>query len=344
MASVERIFNGASPPFVIAEVAQSHDGSLGQAHAFIDVAARSKADAIKFQTHLADEESSPLEPWRVRFSQQDSSRYEYWKRMEFSVEAWEGLYRHAADAGLVFLSSPFSLAAVQLLDRLGMQAWKVASGEVTNPFLMEAILDTKKPVLLSSGMSSWAELDASVATIRSARSRLCVLQCTTAYPCPPERVGLNVVPAIAERYGCPAGLSDHSGTIFPGLAAVSLGARAIEVHLTLSRDMFGPDVPASLTPDELASLTRGAEFIWNSLTHPIDKDALSSEFTSLRSTFGRSLVASRDLEAGHSITREDLMDRKPGTGIPVAEYRAWLGRPLKRSVRRGEFLKPDDFE
>ncbi len=145
---------------VIGEVAQAHDGSLGAAHAYIDAIASSGADAVKFQTHIAAAESTPQEPWRVRFSYQDASRYEYWKRMEFTEEQWLGLKRHAEEKKLEFLSSPFSLEAARLLQRIGMKAWKVASGEVANAQLFDYMLETRLPVMLSTGMSSMEEIDA----------------------------------------------------------------------------------------------------------------------------------------------------------------------------------------
>jgi len=136
--------------FIIGEIAQAHDGSLGMAHAYIDAIARAGADAVKFQTHIADAESSPQEPWRVKFSRQDATRFDYWKRMEFTREQWVGLKEHAEEKGLVFLSSPFSLQAAELLDALGMVAWKVASGEINNHALLDRMAATSKPVLLSS--------------------------------------------------------------------------------------------------------------------------------------------------------------------------------------------------
>ena len=151
--------SSAAPCFIIGEIAQAHDGSLGTAHAYIDAVAATGADAVKFQTHIASEESSALDTWRVKFSRQDATRYDYWKRMEFTAEQWAGLKQHAEEKGLVFLSSPFSLAAIDLLERLGMAAWKVASGEVTNRLFLDAMIATKKPVLVSSGMSYLAELE-----------------------------------------------------------------------------------------------------------------------------------------------------------------------------------------
>ena len=239
---------------VIGEVAQAHDGSLGLAHAYIDAIADAGADAVKFQTHIAAAESTPGEPWRVRFSKQDSSRYDYWKRMEFTEEQWSGLKRHADDRGIRFLSSPFSMEAVELLVRVGVAAWKIASGEVANAPMLERVARTGLPVFLSTGMSSLAEVDEAVELLRSLGVTPVVMQCTTAYPCPPERVGLNLIPALRARYGGGVGLSDHSGTIFAGLAAATLGIDVLEVHITMSRQMFGPDVPASITTEELYRL------------------------------------------------------------------------------------------
>jgi N-acetylneuraminate synthase len=331
------------PCLVVAEVAQSHDGSLGLAHAFIDAVARTGADAIKFQTHIAAAESSPDEPWRVRFSPQDASRYDYWKRMEFSEAQWLGLAEHARRAGLAFLSSPFSDAAVDLLTRVGVDAWKAPSGEVGNPLLLERMAATGLPVLLSSGMSPFAELDEAVALVKRHAAPLAVLQCTTSYPCPPEKIGLNLLAELRDRYGCPVGLSDHSGTIFPGLAAAALGARVIEVHVALSREMFGPDVPASVTTAELAVLVSGVRDISAMLAHPVDKDAQAREMQPLRDIFCKSVAAARDLTAGTVLAPDDLALRKPGTGIPARLFRTLPGRLLRRAVAAGDLLHPDDL-
>ncbi|MGH3718219.1 MAG: N-acetylneuraminate synthase family protein [Pseudonocardiaceae bacterium] len=330
---------------VIGEVGQAHDGSLGTAHAFIDAIADAGADAVKFQTHIAAAESRTDEPWRVRFSYADDTRYEYWRRMEFTAQAWAGLRAHAQDRGLAFLSSPFSLEAFELLCRVGVAAWKVASGEVGNPQLLDAVAQTGAPVLLSSGMSNWAELDGAVARLRAGGAGpLAILQCTSAYPVAPERVGLNVLGEIRERYGCATGLSDHSGTIFPALAAVALGGRVIEVHVTLSREMFGPDVAASVTTSELALLVAGVRYIGTALAAPVDKDAVAAELAPMRALFGRSLVARRALPAGHVLAAADLTAKKPAGGIPPARLESLLGRQLRRALRADEPLCEGDID
>lgn len=329
---------------VVGEVAQAHDGSLGMAHAFIDAIASAGADAVKFQTHIASAESSPDEPWRVKFSTQDRSRFDYWKRMEFTEDQWRELKTHADARHLVFISSPFSIEAVELLGRIGVRVWKIASGEANNQQLLDRVGVTGLPVILSTGMSPLAETDTAVQRIRRAGNPLAVLQCTSAYPCPPERVGLNLLPFFRARYNCAVGLSDHSGTIFPSLAATILGAEIIEVHVTLSREMFGPDVSASVTTDELRTLVAGVECIDRMNQHPIDKDMLAGEMDSLRGSFTKSIVAVSDLPAGTVLREDQLSLRKPGTGIPASRFDEVLGRRLKRAVAAHTQLREDDFE
>ena len=335
--------NPCPSTFIIAEVAQAHDGSLGLAHAYIDAAAKTGADAVKFQTHIAAEESSPQETWRVKFSRQDATRYDYWKRMEFTVEQWAGLKQHAEEKGLAFLSSPFSLAAIQMLERISVPAWKVASGEVTNQLFLDAMISTRLPILVSSGMSYLEELDATMAQIKTAGIRAAVFQCTTAYPCPPEKIGINQISELIARYDCPVGLSDHSGTPYPSLAAVTLGASLIEAHITLSREMFGPDTSASLTTQEFTQMVEGVRFINKMIEHPIDKKATAEQMGPMRKMFGQSLVAATDLEAGTVICKENLSCRKPGTGIPSANINSVLGKKLRVPVKASQFLKLDDF-
>lgn len=339
-----REVGAGKPCLVIGEVAQSHDGSLGQAHAFIDAIANAGADAVKFQTHIAEAESTPSEPWRVRFSKQDESRYDYWRRMEFTAEQWQGLAAHAAERGILFLSSPFSGAAVDMLERIGMPAWKVASGEVGNAALLERMIATRKPILLSSGMSGWSELESAVARVASAELPCMVMQCTTAYPCPPERIGMNVMLDMAERYRAPVGLSDHSGTMFPSLAAATLGAAVVEVHVAFSREMFGPDVPASVTTQELTEMVRGIRFIERMMAAAVDKEAEAAQTAPLRALFTKSLVAARDLGAGTVLTEELLASKKPGTGIPANDLPQVIGKRLRHPVAKDDLLKFEDLE
>ena len=329
---------------IIAEVAQAHDGSLGMAHAFIDAVARAGGDAVKFQTHLAAAESSPAEPWRVKFSYQDATRYDYWKRMEFTEAQWSGLKEHADDKGLKFLSSPFSIEAVDLLTRVGVAAWKVPSGEFNNAPMLERMLATRLPILLSTGMSRLAEIETAVDRIRARAASLTVMQCTSEYPCPPERVGLNLLQVFRRRFGCGVGLSDHSGTIYPGLAAATLGIDALEVHVTLSREMFGPDVKASVTTSELREVAEGIRFIERMRTNPVAKDDMAAELAPIRSMFSKSVAARRALAAGEVIGPDDLTLRKPGTGLSADQLPLMIGRRVRRDIAAGEFLGEGDVE
>ncbi len=343
----KNILTGASSSadcLIIGEVAQAHDGSLGMAHAFIDAIAAAGADAVKFQTHIAAAESTPGEPWRVKFSPQDASRYNYWKRMEFSEVEWRGLKQHADERGLAFICSPFSIEAVELLERVGVAAWKIASGEVSNVPMLERIARSKLPVILSTGMSPLREIDDAVAQMRTLDLPFALLQCTSSYPCPPEKIGLNLIPFFRERYGCSVGLSDHSGKIYAGLAAAAFSSEVLEVHVTFSREMFGPDVPVSLTTSELSQLVDGVRFIEKALTNPVDKDFSATEVAPLRELFTKSLVARSPLSAGTILREEHLTAKKPGTGIPATYLSELVGTRLRRNVKADELLRREDIE
>jgi N-acetylneuraminate synthase len=332
-------------PLVIAEVAQAHDGSLGAAHAFVDLAADCGADAIKFQTHIAAAESTVDEPFRVNFSYQDGNRYDYWRRMEFSPEGWAGLADHARRRGLLFLSSPFSLEAVELLEALEVPAWKVASGEVQNWLLIDAMLATKKPILLSSGMSTFEELAQTVNYVQGqSDSPLAIFQCTTMYPTPLEDVGLNVLSELADRFNVPVGLSDHSADVLPSIAAMVLGASLIEVHLTLHRAMFGPDTAASLVPEQLAELCRGRDAIFTLLTQKVDKNHRAATLKGSATLFGRSLALKHPQKAGTVLTAEMLTLKKPGFGLPPSEINTYVGRRLAHDVGAERLLRKTDLE
>jgi N,N'-diacetyllegionaminate synthase len=335
--------NFSKTGFVIGEIAQSHDGSLGQCYAYVDAVAKAGGHSVKFQTHIADAESTPGEPWRVKFSKQDESRFDYWKRMEFTKEQWKGLKEYTESKGLVFLSSAFSFEAVDLLEEIGMVAWKLASGEINNYPLLEKIAATKKPVMISSGMSYWKELDKAVELFKSKNIPYAIMQCTSAYPCPPEQIGLNIISEMKERYACPVGLSDHSGTIYPGLAAAALGMDILEVHITFHKGLFGPDVPASVTMEEFHQLVEGVKNIKTMLANPINKDEKAKDLQVLRNLFTKSVVCKSALSKGTVITADMLTFKKPGTGFPAERVNELLGKKLLLDVEVNHFLKLEDL-
>ena len=329
---------------LIAEIAQAHDGSLGILHSYIDALAATGVDAIKFQTHVAEAESSIHEPFRVNFSYEDATRYDYWSRMGFTAEQWRGVKAHCDEVGLEFMSSCFSQAAVDMMEGVGMARYKVGSGEVTNFLLLEKIARTKKPIILSSGMSSLEELDAAVAFIATHGNGLSILQCTTAYPTPPERVGLNVLSVLRGRYpGARIGLSEHTAKVSTGIAAAALGAEILEFHAVFDRRMFGPDAASSLNIDEIKQLVDGVREVETMLANPVDKTDVSA-YGELKRIFEKSLAVGRDLPAGHALRFEDLEAKKPaGHGIRASAFRSVIGRKLSRDLSKYDFLSEGDL-
>lgn len=332
------------PVFILAEVGQTHEGSLNQCYAFVDAVATTGANAIKFQKHIADAESSVEEQWRIKFSKQDERRIDYWRRMQFSKEQWIGLKTYAESKGLVFISSPFSEEATDWLVDMKVEAWKIGSGEVLSYRMLDKIVATKKHLYISSGMSPWAEMDEYVGYLKDKNASFTLMQCTTEYPVDPKNVGLNVMHEMKERYGCPVGLSDHSGTIYPSLAAVAQGASAIEVHVTLSKHMFGPDVPSSVDIDELKELVKGVRMMECMLANPVHKDEMAEQKDNLRRIFFKGATAKEDIEAGQKITDFQVEFRKPpGDGLRELEWSFYKEYPLVKSIRKGEKLTKEYF-
>ena len=325
-------------PYIIAEVSQNHDGSLGQAHAYIDAVADCGADAIKFQTHIAEEESTILEPFRVKFSYEDRTRYDYWKRMEFTPEQWKGLYNHAIERGLDFLSSPFSIKALKMLDDIGIPAWKFGSGEIFNDVLFKKALETKKPIIISTGLSTIGDIDQYIEKIKSSGNEFIIMHCTTAYPTKPEQIDLNMIQTLQNKYGMNIGLSDHSATIYPSLSAITLGARVIEVHVTMSKYMFGPDVKASVTLEQLKQIVEGSEYIHIMLENKGTRDKLSKSAQELKLMFSKSIYIKKELQPGDIITEENLAIKKPYIGLDSAEYYSVIGKKVNKHLNKDDPL------
>lgn len=332
--------------YTIAEVAQAHDGSLGILHSYIDAVAETGADAVKFQVHIADAESSSFEPFRVPFSYEDQSRYDYWKRMEFTLDHWIGIKEHCEQVGLEFMASPFSVAAVRLLETLGVKRYKIASGEIRNNLMLMHIARTGKELWISTGMSSFSEIGEALAFLDEcgASEKRVLFQCTTAYPTPPEQLGLNVITELGKRFNLPVGLSDHSGTIYAPLAATALGARYLECHVVFDKRMFGPDAPSSLTPIEFRQMVEGVRYLERALANPVDKDDVM-QFSESKKMFGKSLAVSRQLSTGELLTLDNLESKKPADqGVPAESFRHVVGRRANRSFEAGEFVQWGDLE
>jgi len=332
-----------SSPYIIAEIGQAHDGSLGILYSYIDAIAKTGVDAVKFQMHIAEAESSQYEPFRVKFSLEDKTRFDYWKRMSFSLEQWKGIKKHCDSLGIDFICSPFSNLAVDWLEELDVKCYKIGSGEVNNFLILEKIAQTSKPVILSSGMSSYSELDETISFLKDRNVTFSILQCTTAYPTIPEQYGLNVIAELKNRYGVPVGFSDHSAKKEACIAATALGASILEFHVVFDRAIFGPDSKASLTMEETTELVQAVRNIGKALAHPIDKNDIDY-LEPLKQIFEKSLAINKDLPKNHILTFEDLEAKKPkGFGILATKYKEVIGKPLKLDMKQWDFLNEDNL-
>ena len=329
--------------FIIAEVGQAHDSSLVILHSYIDAVSKTGANAIKFQTHIADAESSKFEPFRKKFSYVDNTRFDYWKRMEFTKSQWNEIKSHTEEVGLDFISTPFSIAAVELLEAIDIKKYKIGSGDVNNLLMIKKIIDTKKEIILSSGMSDFDELDKTVKFIKNYKNKLSILQCTSKYPTKFDNIGLNVINELKKRYKVPIGFSDHSGNKFSSIAAATLGAEIIEAHIVFSNEMFGPDTSSSIELEEFTNLVNGIRFIDRVLNNPLDKGK-NKDDTEIKKIFGKSLSVRKNLEKNHVLCFDDLESKKPyGYGINASEYHKVIGKKLKRPLAENDFLTIDDL-
>lgn len=326
--------------FIISEVGSTHDGSMGNAKCAIEVSAECGADAVKFQVHIAAAETLRNAPMPPYFK--GEPRFEYFDRTGFTREQWLELKSFSEEHGMTFLSSPFSTEAVELLESIDIERYKIPSGEVTNLPYLERIAQTGKPVILSSGMSSWAELDDAVSTITELHHNLTVLQCTTEYPCPPENVGLNVMLEMKERWELPVGFSDHTLSNAAALAAVTMGASVVEKHITLSKRMYGSDARHSAEPDQFADLVSQIREIEKIRANPVDKSDISN-FTNMKETFQKSVVSQIYIPEGAVITRDMLGIKKPGTGISPVNLQQIVGKQAKRTIPADTILKHTDI-
>lgn len=329
---------------IIAELGNTHDGSFGLAKQMIRTAADCGVDAVKIQTHIFDAESLPNAPNPPYFK--DETRKEYFERTSFSKEQYLRLTNFSEkECGVEFLSSPFSYEAVHFLEEVGMRRYKIPSGEVSNiPMLIE-VAKTGKPVILSSGMSPWSDIDLAVSTLRNnGCSDLSILQCASRYPCPPEQVGLNVIAELKARYKVPIGYSDHTLGCAAPFAAATLGAAIIEKHFTLSTLMYGSDAKHSMEPDEFRVMVTGIRQIKAMLSHPVSKDKAVGDLDEMKRVFEKSIVTRAAVPKGTVITKDMIAAKKPGTGIPARYFDDIVGKSSVVDLPENHIILIDDIE
>jgi N-acetylneuraminate synthase/N,N'-diacetyllegionaminate synthase len=334
------------PTFVIAEAGVNHNGDPGLARQLIEAARGAGADAVKFQTFAAERvasASAPKAAYQLETTDAEESQEAMLRRLELPPDSYPDLIRRCDEAGFVFLSTPFDEESADLLDELGVPAFKIGSGELTNSPLVEHVARKGKPLLLSTGMAFLEEVEEAVRVARSAgNEQLVVLHCVSSYPADPVDANLRAMGTLEEALGLPVGFSDHTQGIEAPLAAVALGACVVEKHFTLDSDMDGPDHKASLEPGALAALVRSIRTVEASLGDGVKRPVASEEEN--RNLVRRSLVAREDIAAGATLTAAMLTALRPGGGISPAERERVVGRTSRRAVREGEPIAWSDLE
>lgn len=339
-----RSIGRGAPVFVIAEAGVNHNGDLDLALRLVDAAADAGADAVKFQTFTADAVASRAAPkavYQLDRTDKEESQQAMLRRLELGRDELRAIQTRCAARRIQFLSTPFDANSADLLEELGVPAFKVPSGEITNWPLLGHIASKGKPVLMSTGMSHLGEVDDAVRVLRESGCReLALLQCVTAYPAPATDVNLRAMRTLEEAFGVPVGFSDHTLGLAVPLAAIALGACILEKHLTLDRSLPGPDHAASLELPAFRELVAGVRDVEAALGDGVKQPA-SSEVGN-RAIARRSIAAARDLPAGTVLTGEMLCALRPATGLPPALMTQFIGRTTTRVVSAGEVIAWSD--
>lgn len=340
----KRIVGPEHPPLVIAEMSGNHNHSLNRALEIVDASAKAGAHALKLQTYRADTMTLDLEEGDFSIRDSDSlwegySLYQLYKEAYTPWEWHEPIFNRCKELGLIAFSSPFDESAVDFLEDLNVPCYKIASFENTDLPLIRKVAKTGKPVIVSTGMATLAELDETVSTIREAGCEdLILLTCTSSYPASPENSNILTIPHMKELFNCHVGLSDHTLGIGVALASIALGATVIEKHFTLSRAEGGVDSAFSLEPEELKALVSESERAWRALGK-ILYGPTSGEKNSLQ--FRRSLYIAENMNEGDILTEKNLRVIRPGLGLPPKYYEIFIGKQIKCNIKKGTPLSWD---
>jgi sialic acid synthase SpsE len=326
-----------TPCFVIAEAGINHNGDAAIAAELVDRAAEAGADAIKFQTHFPEHE---MLRGGTTAAYVGESLFDLLTRTALSRDAHYELAERAMKRGIIFLSTPFSREAADFLDTLGVPAFKTGSGELTNLPLQQHIARKGKPMIVSTGMSTPEEIDATAKTLDAAGARYALMHCTSTYPTPFPHVQLGCIAWLKEKYGVPVGFSDHTLGNVMAFAAVASGANLFEKHFTSSRSLPGPDQQGSMEPAELADLVKGIRAIEQArgatkVIQPGEQE--------VRNMAHHSVVSIRDIAAGASIAPDDVWAKRPGTGIPARQLGEVIGRTAKRAIPKDSLISWDQL-
>ncbi len=330
----------SEPCFITAEAGVNHNGDINLAKKLVDAAKDAGADAVKFQTFRAEDlvvKGAEKAEYQKMSTGTDESQFDMLKKLELTERDFAELFSYAQGKGIIFLSSPFDMASVNLLDELGVPAFKVGSGEITNFPLLRHIAGKKKPVILSTGMATLEEVGEALQVLQKAGARdIVLLHCVTSYPAKIEDMNLNAMETLRSAFELPVGLYDHSLGITIPIAAVALGACVIEKHFTLNRSLPGPDHQASLEPVELKQMVKAIRDVEKALGNGVKRPTAAEEET--RKLARRSLVARVDIPKGKIIT-EDMLDiKRPGTGVEPKHMNLLLGKRAKGNIKQEETI------
>jgi N-acetylneuraminate synthase len=328
--------------YIIAEAGVNHNGEIAIAHQLIDSAKNAGADAVKFQTFTAETlvtRTADMADYQKASVTKQKTQFDMLKSLELKPEDYPGLKEHANQLGIEFLSTPFDCTTADFLEPF-VSIYKIGSSDTDNYPFLSYLAKKKKPIILSTGMSTIEEIDRAVKTITPINPHLSLLHCTTSYPCPFSQVNLSVIPMLSHRYNLPIGFSDHTEGIEAAVAAVGLGAQIIEKHFTLSKKMDGPDHKASLEPVELSNLVQSIRNVSEAIGSA--QKTLQPNEIDIRKIARKSIVYLRDMFKNDILTEKDIIIKRPGTGIPPSDRGIILDKKLAKNVFADTLVSLDD--
>lgn len=342
----DRLIGEGEPCFIIADAGVNHNGDINLAKRLIDVAKEAGADAVKFQTFKTEElltRSAEKAGYQKETTPSEESQYDMIRKLELSGENFEELFAYAQEKGMIFLSTPFDKGSVDLLDELGISAFKVGSGEITNFPLLKHIARKRKPIILSTGMATLEEVEVALEAIKEeGGDDIILLHCVSSYPAKIEDMNLKAMETLGNAFKFPVGLSDHSLGITMPIAVVALGACVIEKHSTLDKNLPGPDHRASLEPEELKQMVTAIRDVEKAMGDGIKRPTKDEEEN--KRAARRSLVAKVDIPAGSVITEEMLDVKRPGDGLEPKYLGQIIGKKATKDIIQDAFVLWNNLE
>ncbi len=340
---LERLIGADQPCFIIAEAGVNHNGDMNLAHKLIDAAIAAGADAIKFQSFIAEDlvtAGTPKANYQVETTGTDDGQFGMLKALELSAGQQAEIKGHCDEGGIIYLCTPYEEKSADMLDRLDVAAYKVASTDTNNIPFLRYLAAKGRPVILSTGMSDEEEVENSMVALEAAKGKTAILHCTSEYPAPPEESNLRAIRRLREKYQCPVGYSDHTAGIGVSPYAIAAGASILEKHFTLDVDLPGPDHRASIIPEELTELVNMVRMVEKVMGDGV-KIPMTSELKN-KNKMQKSIVADRDIEAGHIFQAQDLVIKRPGTGLAPKLLDELIGKKSAVDISRDSVLQDSD--